>query len=65
LEDPKAESWIDDRFDYDEERILTLGLGQAGVLLVVTTDRDDELIRIISVRRAKKHEERWYYQGKP
>ena len=25
LEDPERETWIDDRFDYDEERIITVG----------------------------------------
>jgi uncharacterized DUF497 family protein len=25
LEDPNSESWIDDRFDYGEERLITLG----------------------------------------
>jgi uncharacterized DUF497 family protein len=65
LEDPNAESWIDDRFDYGEERILTLGVNQTRVLLVVTTEVSDETTRIISVRRAERHEEVWYYQGKP
>jgi uncharacterized DUF497 family protein len=63
LEDPNAESWIDDRFDYGEERIVTLGCTKARILLVVTTEPTEELIRIISVRRAEKHEERWYYEG--
>ncbi|MBV8167336.1 MAG: BrnT family toxin [Alphaproteobacteria bacterium] len=65
LEDPDAESWIDDRFVYGEERILTLGLNRSRLLLVVTTEPDVDVTRIISVRRAEKHEERWYYEGKP
>lgn len=65
LEDPNAESWIDDRFAYGEERILTLGLNRARVLLVVTTEPDIDQTRIVSVRRAERHEEGWYYQGKP
>ena len=65
LEDPDAESWIDDRFAYGEERILTLGRNGSRVLLVVTTEPDVDVTRIISVRRAEKHEERWYYEGKP
>ncbi len=28
LEDPDCDSWIDDRFDYGEERIISLGMGQ-------------------------------------
>ncbi|MBI3513311.1 MAG: BrnT family toxin [Proteobacteria bacterium] len=65
LEDPNAESWIDDRFAYGEERTLTLGLSRARVLLVVTTELAEDLTRIISVRRAEKYEERWYYEAKP
>jgi uncharacterized DUF497 family protein len=30
LEDPDAECWIDDRFEYGEERIVTLGLVEGG-----------------------------------
>jgi uncharacterized DUF497 family protein len=65
LEDPNAEAWIDDRFAYGEERILTLGLNRTRVLLVVTIELGVDVTRIISVRRAEKHEERWYYEGKP
>jgi uncharacterized DUF497 family protein len=65
LEDPDAESWIDERFDYGEERIVTLGRNAAHVLYVVTTERFEGTTRIISVRRATRHEEERYYQGLP
>ena len=65
LEDPDAESWIDQRFDYGEERLITLGRNGERVLLVVTTEPALDRTRIISVRRAEKHEERWYYEGHP
>jgi hypothetical protein len=52
LEDPSRDSWIDDRFDYGEERIGTLGMSEAHVLYVVSTQWDEETIRIISVRKA-------------
>ena len=65
LEDPNAESWIDTRFDYGEERIVTLGNNRARIIFVVTTEVSDDCTRIISVRRAEKHEERWYYEGHP
>ena len=65
LEDPNSESWIDDRFDYGEERIITLGRVNLRILLVVTVERSRESTRIISVRKAEKHEERWYYEGHP
>ena len=63
LEDPDAESWIDTRFDYGEERIVTLGRNQARILFVVATEPAVDRTRIISVRRAEKHEEHWYYEG--
>jgi len=56
LEDPQRDSWIDNRFDYGEERIATLGLNRSNVLYVATTELDEELTRIISVRRAEPHE---------
>ena len=65
LEDPDAEAWIDTRFDYGEERIITLGKNRACILCVVTTELSDDHTRIISFRRVEKYEERWYYEGHP
>ena len=56
LEDPDRMSWIDDRFDYGEERIATLGMGQMNLLYVATVEPDEETTRIISVRKAEPHE---------
>jgi uncharacterized DUF497 family protein len=56
LEDPDRESWIDDRFDYGEERIVTLGMGMKQVLYVVSTELNEDSIRIISVRKADDDE---------
>jgi hypothetical protein len=56
LEDPNRDCLIDDRFDYGEERIITLGMTLAGVLYVVTTEWDEETTRIISVRKADQDE---------
>jgi hypothetical protein len=56
LEDPDRVSWNDDRFDYGEERIVTLGMGHTNLLYVATTEPDEETTRIISVRRAEPHE---------
>jgi hypothetical protein len=60
LEDPERDDWIDNRFDYGEERIVTLGMGQRQVLYVVSTERDEDCIRIISVRRAEEDEIKRY-----
>ena len=59
--DPNRITVIDDRFDYGEERLVTLGQTHDGLLVVVTTQRDDEqIIRIISVRKATKQERKTY-----
>ena len=41
--DPNHITAIDDRFDYGEERCITLGLTYDGVLVVVTTERNQIL----------------------
>lgn len=42
LEDPHRDFWIDDRFDYGEERFATLGLGRSRVLYVVSSVPEGE-----------------------
>jgi uncharacterized DUF497 family protein len=56
LEDPDRDSFIDDRFDYGEERIITLGMTHHGVLCVVSTEWDEDIIRIISDRKGEPDE---------
>jgi hypothetical protein len=34
LEDPNRDSWIDDRFDYGEERIISQGLARTGYFML-------------------------------
>ena len=51
----------DDRFDYDETRFITLGL-LSGRVVVITHTETHEVIRIISVRKATKHEEAGYFK---
>ena len=63
LDDPDRDSWIDDRFDYGEERAVTLGLGREGLLYVVTAVRQKDLTRLISVRRANDREIKQYGLG--
>jgi uncharacterized DUF497 family protein len=62
LEDPNRSTWIDDRFDYGEERIATLGMNRQRVLYVVSTEWDEDWTRIVSVRNAEIDEiERYGY----
>ena len=54
---------IFDRFENGEVRWQTYGMLKGGLLIVVHTirdERDAEIIRIISARRATKHERQRY-----
>ena len=59
--DPFAVETIDDREDYGEERINLLGMCDGVILHVTYTERGDR-IRIISARRAERHEQDFYYR---
>jgi uncharacterized DUF497 family protein len=59
--DPFAVEWLDTSEDYGEERWSLLGLYGRGVLYVAYTQRGDN-IRIISARRAERHEQDRYYR---
>lgn len=61
LEDPNRLEEVDTRFEYGEERMRVIGMAFGGVLFVVTTRRDDKTCRIISARRATRHEQDRYY----
>ena len=50
----------DDRESYGEQRFITFGNLQGCVVAVVHIETD-EIIRIISIRKATKYEERGYY----
>ena len=50
----------DDRESYGERRFLTLGLLEDQVVSIAHTERGDD-IRIISIRKATKHEARFYF----
>ena len=52
----------DDRFAYDEQRFITLGMLRGVVVVIAHTERD-ESIRVISMRKATKHEQRTYFQS--
>lgn len=63
FDDPQAITVYDERYQEIEERFFTIGLTTAGRLVVVAhTDRDG-VFRIISARKATKHEETQYIKG--
>ena len=51
---------LDDRFDYGECRFISVGVLTGRVVVVAHTETQ-EVIRIISVRKATKHEEASYF----
>ena len=57
----KAITILDDRFDYVEDRFVTLGLLGGRVVVIVHTETSD-VIRIISARKATKNEEISYFK---
>ncbi len=52
---------VDDRFEYGEQRFATLGVLRGRVVLIIHTE-DEDLIRIISMRKATTYEEHSYYR---
>ena len=50
----------DDRYGYSEQRFVTFGVLQGRIVSVTYTDRGD-VVRLISIRRATKYEQRTYY----
>lgn len=65
LDDYRMEGF-DGRKSYGEDRYTTIGMIEGQVYFVAFTERQnragDTVIRIISARKAGKHEERRYYQ---
>jgi uncharacterized DUF497 family protein len=52
----------DDRFDYGEVRFVALGfIGDRPHVLVFAEGSHDDAIRAVSLRRAEKHEVRFYH----
>lgn len=52
----------DDRFKYGEQRFVTIGMLQNLTVVIVHTDKDDT-IRVVSMRKAAKHEQKIYLQS--
>jgi uncharacterized DUF497 family protein len=57
---------LDEREDYGEDRWIGIGILDAHIVVVVFTEREDsdeEIIRIISLRKALTHERSKYEQA--
>lgn len=62
IESDRTVTFEDRRFDYGEQRFITLGMLR-GVVVIVATAETDEEIRVISMRRAEPNEEEIYYRN--
>ncbi len=51
----------DDRFEYGEQRLVTLGMLIDTVVTIAHTEHEG-IIRIISMRKATKHEQKIYFK---
>ena len=49
---------LDERMEYGEDRWVSIGMLSQLTVVVVWTERDNDTIRIISARKANKHERR-------
>ena len=52
----------DDRFEYGEDRFITLGLLREIIVIIAHTERNDT-VRLISMRKATKNEQRLYFEN--
>ena len=57
-----VKTMIDNRADYGEDRFVTFGVLDNRVVAVVHTETADT-IRVISIRKAKKHEQTLFFKG--
>lgn len=53
---------LDEREDYGEERCTGIGLLDGRIVVVVYTEPDQEIVRIVSLRKALSQERRRYEQ---
>ena len=63
VEDTDRLEEVDTRFAYGEERVQVIGMARGRVLFVVVTLPDEETCRVISARKATRHEQVCYYAG--
>jgi uncharacterized protein len=63
LNDTNRVEEIDERFMYGEERIQVIGMAYGDVLFVIVTLRGEDTCRIISARKATRHEQDRYHAG--
>ena len=59
IESASAVTFEDRRFQYDEQRFITLGVLRGDVVVIATAETEQE-IRVISMRKAQRNEKEIY-----
>lgn len=62
IESGRTVTFEDHRFEYDESRFVTLGRLNNIICVIITAESDRE-IRIISMRKADRHEQKIYFDN--
>jgi len=53
-------TFLDNRKDYGEDRWIGIGILKTILAVIVFTEPNDDTIRIVSARKARKHEQQIY-----
>jgi uncharacterized DUF497 family protein len=63
FDDPVFITVLDEEHSTDEDRYITIGMSSQRRLLLVAHAERNGIVRIISARRATKHEREFYAEG--
>lgn len=55
-------TFADDRFDYGEKRLISLGVLAGRTVVIAHSPRGDDATRIISMRKANRREQKIYQE---
>ena len=58
----KIAIWLDERFEYDEERWIAVGVTEYKEIFVVFIEEAEDLRRILSARKANRRERERYWR---
>lgn len=61
--DPLSDTFYDPGHSIDENRYITIGMSEFMNILVVAYTYKNDIIRIVSARKATKRERRYYENG--
>ena len=60
FDDPLSTTFPDLAHSEEEQRYITIGRTERGTMIVVAHAEEEDTVRIISARRATRHERRFY-----